>query len=244
MRWPWATLALVAALAGAEELFVPVAVQKQGQDGAWWNTEVWVVNTTSSLGRWGAVFLPAGQNNGELLRKEPEHVEELAGYTSVVRTDLVPQGGVGALRLLVSPGLVVAARVYNASGKVSSAQVIPGLARDQALRRGEVGHLVGLRRSAQFRTNLVLFCPGPEGATVRLRLIDEQGQFLGEEAYGLAPGALLPLDDLFLTLGVSRVEGGRLEVSGTAPFFALASVVDSRSGAASLHWPLRPAGRL
>ncbi len=238
---PAAALLLASAVA-AEELFIPVAVQKAGQEGAWWNTEVWVVNTTPRLARWGVVFLPAGQANGELLRGEPEQVEELAGFATTVRTDLVPQGAVGALRLVVSPGIVAAARIYNASGRVSSAQVIPAFSREEAVRRGEVVHLAGLRRTASFRTNLVLFCPGPEGATVRIRVVGERGEFYGEQSYGLAPGGLLPLDDLLLSFGVQRAEAARVEASGSAPFFVLASVVDGRSGAASLHWPQRPAG--
>jgi len=239
----WPALLLVATLAGGEELFLPVVVQKQGQEGAWWNTEVWIANTGEKLARWGAVFLPAGQANGELLRADPEHEEELAGYATTVRTDLVPQGSVGALRLVVSPGVVVAARIYNASGRASSAQVIPGVSRDQALRRGEVGHLLGLRRSAQFRTNLLLFCPGPEGATVRVRVLGERGDLYGEQSYGLGPGSLLPLDDVLQSFGVARAEAARVELVGSAPFFALASVVDSRSGAATLHFPLRPASQ-
>ncbi|MCS7182055.1 MAG: hypothetical protein NZ869_02955 [Thermoanaerobaculum sp.] len=241
MRVTFLTVLLAASLS-AEELFIPVVVQKQGQEGAWWNTEVWVVNTTGEMGRWGAVFLPAGQPNGELLRQEPEFFEELPGWASTVRTDLVPQGGLGALRLVTSPGVVAVARVYNASGRVSSGQFIPALPRDQALRRGEVVHLVGLRRSAQFRTNLLLFAPGPEGVTVRLRTFGERGEVYGEQAYGLAPGALLPLEDILLAFGVQRTDAARAEVSGSGPFFALASVVDSRSGAASLAWPLRPGG--
>ncbi|MEW5878448.1 MAG: hypothetical protein AB1751_10330 [Acidobacteriota bacterium] len=233
---------LLATTLSAEELFVPVAVQKQGQEGAWWNTEVWVVNTTGSVAHWGVVFLPAGQGNAELLRQEPERIEELAGFASAVYTDLVPQGELGALRFVVSPGVVVAARIYNASGRVSSGQVIPALSRQEAVRRGEVVHLTGLRRSAQFRTNVLLFCPGPEGATVRLRVVGERGEVYGEQTYGLAPGGLLPLDDVLLSFGVQRAEAARIEASGSAPFFLLASVVDSRSGAASLHWPQRPAG--
>lgn len=236
-----ASLLLATTLWG-EELFVPVAVQKQGQEGAWWNTEVWVVNTTGSTAHWGVVFLPAGQSNAELLRQEPERLEELPGFASTVHTGLVPQGELGALRFVVSPGVVVAARIYNASGRVSSGQVIPALSLQEAVRRGEVVHLTGLRRSAQFRTNVLLFCPGPEGATVRLRVVGERGEVYGEQAYGLAPGGLLPLDDVLLSFGVQRAEAARIEASGSAPFFLLASVVDGRSGAASLHWPQRSAG--
>ncbi|MFN3413838.1 MAG: hypothetical protein ACK42L_07235, partial [Thermoanaerobaculum sp.] len=74
------------------------------------------------------------------------------------------------------------------------------------------------------------------------RVLGERGELYGEQAYGLAPGGLLPLDDVLLSFGVQRAEAARIEASGCAPFFLLASVVDNRSGAASVHWPQRPAG--
>lgn len=236
-------LLLLAVSSAAEDLFVPVAVQRSGREGSWWNTEVHVINTTADLAHWAAVFLPAGKNNGELLRLELEPEEALLGHASTVRTDLVPEGSLGALRFVVSPGVAVWARIYNASGKLAASQTLPGMRREQALRRGEVGHLVGLRRNAQFQTNLFLFCPGLEGATVRVRVVGERGERFGDQTYGLAPGGMLVLDDFLLVLGVPRDEVVRAEVVGSAPFFALASVVESRSGVATLHWPLAPAGR-
>lgn len=236
-------LILLVATSAAEELFIPVAVQRSGQEGSWWNTEVHIINTSADPAHWAAVFLPVGKHNGELLRLELEPEEELLGHTSTVRTDLVPEGGLGALRFVVSPGVVVWARVYNASGKFATSQTLPGMRREQALRRGEVGHLVGLRRNAQFRSNLFLFCPGPQGATVRVRVVGERGERFGDQTHGLSPGGMLVLNDFLLVLGVPRDEVVRAEVVGSAPFFALASVVESRSGAATLHWPLTAAGR-
>ena len=37
----------LATLAAGEEYFLPMVAQKQGQDGAWWNTEVWIANTST-----------------------------------------------------------------------------------------------------------------------------------------------------------------------------------------------------
>lgn len=243
VRGAFLALILSAVSSNAEELFIPVAVQRNGQGGSWWNTEVQITNTRADPAHWSAVFLPAGKNNRELLGLELEPEEEILGYTSVVRTDLVPEGALGAIRFVVSPGVVVWARIYNASGKFATSQFVPGMRREQALRRGEVGHLVGLRRNPQFRTNLFLFCPGTEGATVRVRVMGERGERFGDQTYGLVPGGMLLLDDFLLVLGVPGEEIIRAELVGSAPFFALASVVESRSGAATLHWPLASTGR-
>ncbi|MDV7390532.1 hypothetical protein RZS08_04220, partial [Arthrospira platensis SPKY1] len=110
-------LAVATATAG-EELFLPMVAHRQGRDGAWWMTEVWVTNTTGARGAYGAVFLPAGQDNLELLRSDPV-AEELGPGATAHRSDLVPEGGLGALRFVTTPGVVVFARVFNAAGRES-----------------------------------------------------------------------------------------------------------------------------
>jgi len=236
-----ATLLLAGALAlpaAGEDLFVPMVAQKQGQDGAWWNTEVWITNTTAATGGYGAVFLPAGQGNGELLRAEVEMEDILPGAT-VYRKDLVPQGSVGVLRVVATSGVRVFARVYNAAGRGSFGEGIAGLSRAAAIRPGEIAHLVGLRRTPQFRTNLFLFNPTQDDGVARIRLMAASGEVVREQPYRLAPGGFVQIDDALHALEVTRGEHLRAEVTGTVPFFAFASVVDARSGAPTLVQPLR-----
>lgn len=224
---------LVAALASGEELFIPMVGQKQGQDGTWWSTEVWFVNTASTTGGYAVVFLPGGQANVEGLRAEPP-LDDIPPGTTVYRNDLVPQGATGVLRVLTTDGVLAFARIFSAAGRGSFGQGIPALARGAAIRPGEVGYLVGLRRTPQYRTNLALFNPGAEPGTVRVRLVLARGEVAGEEAYRLAGGGYLQLDDALHALGVSRGEHVRAEVSGTVSVIALASVIDTRSGAPTL----------
>ncbi len=227
--------ALVAAcgLASAEELFVPMVAQRPGQDGSWWNTEVWISNPTVETGSYGVVFLPAGQPNLDGLRADPAP-EDLPPGTTVYRNDLVPEGGIGVLRFVTTPGVVVFTRVFNAAGRGSFGQGMPALARSAATRPGETAELVGLRRTPAFRTNIALFNPSTENGVVHVRLYLQHGELAGEEAYKLAPGGYLQLDDALHALGVPRGEHARAELTGTVPFFAFASVIDARSGAPTL----------
>ncbi|HUK13778.1 MAG TPA: hypothetical protein VLW17_10810 [Thermoanaerobaculaceae bacterium] len=221
----------------AEEFFVPMVGQRAGQDGAWWNTEVWVTNTTAATGGYAAIFLPAGQANTEALRAEPD-LEDLAPGVTVYRNDLVPEGKIGVLRFVTTPGVVVFSRVYNAAGHGSFGQGIPPLTRAAATRPGEIAHLIGLRRTPQFRTNLALFNPTAENGVLHVRIVQPHGEAAGEESFRLAPGGYVQLDDVLHAFGVPRGEHLRAEVTGTVPFFAFASVIDSRSGAPTLVPPL------
>lgn len=234
-----AALVILAAVPlAAEESFIPMVAQRQGQDGAWWNTEVWVSNTGSSSGGFAAVFLPAGQGNLEGLQGDPE-LEEVPAGATIHRTDLVPQGGVGSLRILTTTGVVAVARVFNAAGRGSFGQIIPAMPRSSAVKPGEIAQLLGLRRTPSFRTNLALFNPTTQHGTVRVRVVGSRGDVVGEQEYRLAPGGYLQVDDALHAFGTSRGENLRAEVSGTVPFFAFASVVDTRSGAPNLVSPLR-----
>jgi hypothetical protein len=229
-------LLLVAGWLGAEEYFVPMVAQKQGVDGAWWNTEVWIVNTTTSTGSYGVVFLPAGQDNADKLRTEPELVDIAPGATAY-SSELVPQGQLGVLRIVTSQGLVAYARVFNSAGKGSFGQGMPAYSRTAATRPGEVAHLLGLRKTPQYRTNLGIFNPSTDAGVVRVRVYNQRGELASEESYRLGAGAHLQLDDFLHAFGVQRGEHMRAELSGTVPFLAFASVVDGRSGAPTSVFP-------
>ena len=231
--------AAIAPVATADEFFVPAATQRQGADGQWWNTEVWISNTSSAAGGYAVVFLPAsGGSNLEGLELEPA-MAEIAPRATVFRNDLVPEGQSGALRVVATPGVVVYSRIANAAGKASSAQGMPALSRSAAIRPGELASLVGLRRTPQYRTTIGLVNPSREPGAVTVRLFSQKGEAVHEVTYQLPAGAALQLDEVLHAFGVVRGEHMRAELSGTAPFFAYASVVDARSGAPTLILPQR-----
>jgi hypothetical protein len=233
-----AVVLLVCALAAAEEYFVPMVGQKQGQDGAWWNTEVWICNTSTLTGGYAVIFMPAGQPNLDALKAEPP-LEDLPAGATLYRNDLVPEGSIGVLRILTTQGVVVFTRVFNAAGRGSFGQGIPALPATAAIKPGDVAQLVGLRRTPQFRTNIALFNPSMENGLLQVRVFLQRGELAGEESYRLAPGGYIQLDDALHAFGVPRGEHLRAEISGTVPFFAFASVIDARSGAPTLVPALR-----
>ena len=224
---------LACGLAVADEYFVPMVGQKQGQDGAWWNTEVWICNTATLTGGYAVIFLPGGQPNLDALRADPP-LEDLPAGATLYRNDVVPEGSVGVLRILTTPGVVVFTRVFNAAGRGSFGQGIPALPKTAATKPGEIAQLIGLRRTPQFRTNIALFNPSTENGVLQVRVFLQRGELAGEESYRLAPGGYIQLDDALHAFGVPRGEHLRAEVSGTVPFFAFASVIDARSGAPTL----------
>jgi len=232
-------LAAAAPAALAEEVFVPAAMQRQGANGQWWNTEVWLSNTSGASGGYAVVFLPAGGGgNLESLELEPA-LAEIAPRATVFRNDLVPEGQSGALRLVVTPGVLVYSRVANAAGKASSALGMPAFPRAAAIRPGETANLVGLRRTPQHRTTIGLLNPSRDAGAVTVRLVSQKGETVHEVSYQLPAGAALELDEVLHAFGVVRGEHMRAELTGTVPFFAYASVVDARSGAPTLVLPQR-----
>jgi len=140
---------------------------------------------------------------------------------------------------VVTPGVVVYSRIANAAGKSSSAQGMPAFPRSAAIRSGEQAYLVGLRRTPQYRTTVGLLNPGRDAGAVTIRLISQRGEPIYESSYQLPAGAVLLLDEVLHAFGVVRGEHIRAELTGTMPFFAIASVVDARSGAPTLVLPLR-----
>lgn len=237
----FAVAVLVSGVSGAvaDEYFIPGTAQRQGSDGQWWNTEVWISNTASSPGGYAAVFLPAsGAGNLESLELEPAMIE-IPPRATVFRNDLVPEGQIGALRVIVTSGVLVYSRVANAAGKISTAQGMPAFLRSAAIRPGELACLIGLRRTPQFRTTIGLLNPSREAGAVTVRLVSQKGETVHEVTYQLPAGAALQLDEVLHAFGVVRGEHMRAELSGTAPFFAYATVVDARSGAPTLILPQR-----
>lgn len=233
-----AVVLLACSAAVAEEYFVPMVGQKQGQDGAWWNTEVWICNAATLTGGYAVIFLPGGQPNLDGLKAEPP-LEDLPAGATLYRNDLIPEGSVGVLRILTTPGVIVFTRVFNAAGRGSFGQGIPALPKTAAIKPGDIAQLVGLRRTPQFRTNIALFNPSTEHGILQMRVFLQQGELAGEESYRLAPGGYIQLDDALHAFGVARGEHLRAEISGTVPFFAFASVIDARSGAPTFVPALR-----
>lgn len=229
---------LMAAQVIAGEYFVPAVAQLKGADGSYWNTELWVVNTGDSNGSYSLTFLPARQNNAQLLMMGSAMTHQVGPHQAAYLKDVVPQGKAGALRVVTSPNVVVQCRLYNASGTGSLGQMMPVLTQDQMIQPGQAAVLFPLVRSARFRTNVGFFNPNSNAIDVIATLLDADGNRVSRVTYTLEPGARAQINDILLSFRVERSQGHQLVVEAEGPFAAYASLVDNRSGAPTLVQPI------
>lgn len=228
---------VVAALpAAADELFVPVVAQVKGSNGAYWNTELWLSNTSDQPATYALTFLPSTHNNRELLRGQ-RPVETIPPGETVHLDDVAPPSKHGALRILTSGSVVVRCRLFNASASRALGQMIPALRWDDLVPRHSEGHLVPLVRSSRYRTNVGLFNPNLDEIRVHAFLLDAQGRSIGHDELRLPPGSHRQFNDMLLSFKVERGEGLRLVVTSDYAFAAYASMVDNRTGSPSFILP-------
>lgn len=230
-------LLLVAGASLATERWVPVVAQVTGADGSYWNTELWIANLGGSVGTYAITFLPSAEDNGHLLLEDPA-TASLGPHETVHLKNVVPQGGSGALRVLLSDNLVVRCRLYNTRGGSSVGQFVPALAGSELIPSGGHGTLVPLVRSAQFRTNVGIFNPGANPIKVRATVFDEHGREVGQTDYALAPGSQSQINDFLLAFKIERADAHQVALSAEGAFAAYASIVDARSGAPTLVLPV------
>ncbi len=237
IRFLAVVLALAAVPAVAGEYFIPAVAQLKGVDGAYWNTELWVVNSGENQGSYALTFLPSRRNNARRLLEEGE-VHTLGPHQSVHLRDVVPVGRVGALRVVTSPDVLVQCRLFNASRSGSVGQMVPALTVGEMIQPGERALLFPLVRSPRFRTNVGFFNPNPNAIEVVATVLDGEGRRISRVTYHLEPGEQAQVNDVLLAFKVERSEGHQMMVEAEGAFAAYASLVDNRSGAPTLVQPI------
>lgn len=234
-----AVLALVVmavGTAGAGERFIPVVAQVQGANGSYWNTEIWLTNLSQSPGSYAMTFLPAGQNNADLLLRGNE-AHSIGPRETVHLKAVVPPGKTGALKIVTSDGVLVRCRVFNAHSHGSVGQLVPALTREQMIETGSRGILTPLVRNGQFRTNVGFFNPSENPVRIRVEIWTDTGKLAGAASYGLDPGSQVQINDFLLQFKINRADGFQAVVTADGPCTAYATLVDRRSGAATFISP-------
>ena len=194
---------LIASSASAARWVIPAAAHAVGSGGTNWRTDLRIVNSDATVAAVRLYLLPAATDNGGLDRS----------------TDLtVPAGGqlkiadvlesrfsfAGTAALLVesdSDGLVVTSRTYNLAPGGTYGQFIPGVSTRRALQPGETGHLVGLAKSDDLRSNLGFAGVSTTPATVSVTLVDRDGRELGFGTFALPPFGQHQVNDVFAAVG-------------------------------------------
>lgn len=224
---------------------IPVATHAPGANGTFYVTDLRVVNAGAADATAELSFAPAGAS------RPPETtvtIDVPAGATK--RLDDVVLGtfgvaeGFGRVVVRSASKLLVSARTYNAAATGTFGQYEPAALPTDTTRFGAPPlRLLGITRSADFRTNLGLVeASGRAGVAVRVTVRDDAGSVVGLLTTELSAGGMVQVPDIPGAAGVpAEVTRMRLEVSvtGGGTLAAYASVVDNRSGDA-VFVPGRP----
>ncbi len=215
-----------------EPVFIPAAAHAAGAAGTFFVTDVRVFNPGDSAVTVDLYFTPSGTTTRQ-------HATIVVGSGEVeFLPDLVlgtfgQSSGVGAIEIRPSGGAVMAtSRTYNTAASGTYGQFVDGRPASEAVGLGVRLHLLQIAKSSLFRAN-VGFCETTgSSATVRLRMVDEQGAQLGSKTYDIGAYGFKQVNDVFSDLGVSARDNVRVTVevtAGSGEILAYASVVDNLS---------------
>lgn len=150
-----------------------------------------------------------------------------------VETFGVPDSA-GAVELTASTELIVTARTFNDAPDGTFGQFLPGVTRGEGLAGDAVAVLSQLNSGSGFRTNVGFIDLGGNGAVVRVRLFDGDGETVGSQlAEIIPPGGWFQVNRIFRAADAGACSGCYAMVdlaSGNGPVWAYASVVDNSSG--------------
>jgi hypothetical protein len=228
-----------------------VAVKTPGANNTFWRTALQVVGSATHAQDFEMTFVPsvdATLATSREFRLDPGQ----AFSTDDIFSDFpgVAADAYGWLRVESDAPFTGAARIYNDAAGGTFGQAVPlvdsslarraartpspftGLAKqaivdsEAALQIFPVGH------SAERRTNLGVAEVGGKPSVLRLKVMDGQGVLLGVAEYALAAFASQPIFDLLPSMGLSGVDGLRIEVEndGEGTLSVYASRVEAATG--------------
>lgn len=147
--------------------FVPVAPRTPGLKNTLWRTDLALSNLSSLPATVKVYYLLAGQDNSALASVAEVEVEggQSRVLADVVSGELGLSQANGGLMVVSDAEIAVASRTYNKAGEGTYGQHVPAVLADNLIPAGETGMLVGVRRSAGYRTNVGFV--NPSGGTVR-----------------------------------------------------------------------------
>lgn len=223
-----------------QELFIPAAASKRGQQGTFWTTSGWLHNGSDDAADVSGAFLPQGRDNSAAIGA-PTFLATIPAHGTVALEDLVAglghSGETGGLYLLGKldrldgplPFLYVTSQTStpNAAGQGSYGQGIPAVAGETATRAVAAGAC----QSAQKRTNVGVLNTSSYQITLSVTVFDADGAVAV-----VVPWALAPYEQGQLglgVLGVSSLSAGTVvftRTSSEGSFCGYLSIVDQDTG--------------
>jgi hypothetical protein len=232
------TIALTAALlvsagAHAAEWVVAAAAHTPGAANTNWRTDLRVVNPAGTAASATLYLLPQGSDNSARAQHVALTVPALGQLvlTDVVSTKFNFSGSAALIVESTEASLVVASRTYNEAANGSTyGQFIPGVPSSQALKPSEVGQLIYLVKSDDYRTNVGFAGTTAARGSVGITLWDASGHILGGSAFEVQPYGQTQVNDIFGAVGAPATSVARAEITTTANVVVYSSVIDNRTG--------------
>lgn len=183
----------LSAMAGfsGTDLFLPAVGRVSGSGGSEFYTTLWVTNpSTSDSVTITLRFLRSGVPNVSppsatyTLRPGESRV-----FENVTETVFASPGVLGALRVVSSADVLVAARIYNqpAGAPLRNTQGLffSGVPATLALRTGDSAVIQGVSQGEDFRYNFFAVETTGQPATLRMKIHDANGTLLAQKDYAL-----------------------------------------------------------
>jgi len=228
-------------------LMIPVVVHAAGVGDSEFVSDVWVAHLPSGRSAEATLaFIPEGEDGTETAVVTDLVFE--SGQT-IALLDVVANwlgGAISKGSLVIQSDFInefeVMSRTYNLAlgegGKddggfvATYGQDIPGSSSDAGLGRLEgCLYVVGLEKSAAFRSNLLLTEVGGESAEVEVTLLDRTGETLGTTERSVGAFSTSQINDVFAAVGFEGSADGVLAVvevtEGEGRVTAIGSVVDN-----------------
>lgn len=217
------------------EWLLPSSARAEGEGGAFYTTDLTVVNTGVTEATLFFRFLGHDADG----RGGPERTFRLGPGLSVTYADVLGSlfgygSAWGGIQLRsASPYLVVTSQTSTPGGGGTFGQSVPLFAETELIRSGAPRTIPAVREDAAFRTNLVLANGTESACAVDVSLVSAAGTVLASRRFDLPPLGMTQVTRVVSELGVpSPVSGARLVLStptAGAAFAAYASVIDART---------------
>lgn len=232
---PLAVLAILFALPlEAAEKLIPAAARAFGANGTFFRSDVHLVNLSSELATVDLTWLPTATDNSAAatipLIIAPRASIEIA---DVLGSLFGVSDGIGALRLSSSSAFVASSRTYTPSDDCPGTfgQFIPAVDAERAAARSVIAAVqIPASLSSGARTNIGLVNPAAASVEVRLHLRSGNGALAGTTTLTVPPFGHLQRSAAELFPSASQATSAFVEVDGSGPLLAYASVIDNQSG--------------
>ena len=185
-------------------IFIPAAALAAGAEGAFFQTDVDLNNTSDSAVTYTFKWLPRGQDNSAADESEQFSLGDGMGVRlENVLTEVfgLEPDSLGALSIETSsPDLLAMSRTYNipaAELAGTFGQALPGVHMNQMIPSGEKKRIIFMTENDEFRANLGCVNGVASEITVKIDMFDSLGEKLETKVKVLAPYSNKQINKIF-----------------------------------------------